>query len=65
MIPFTVCFFVAYWDTINPKICMFSYIYLDMAEEAFEEYKDMKRTDILIVVAKYKESIPDYIYDRF
>ncbi|MBD5391261.1 hypothetical protein HDR66_00465 [bacterium] len=36
----------------------------DTAEEAFEEYKVMKMADILIVAAKYKESIPDYIYDR-
>ncbi len=34
-------------------------------EEAFAEYKIMKQADILLVVAKYKESIPDYIYDRF
>lgn len=34
------------------------------AEEAFEEYKTMKQADILMVAAKYKESIPDYIYDR-
>ncbi len=33
------------------------------AEEAFEEYKRMKQADILIVVAKYKEHIPDYIYE--
>lgn len=37
----------------------------DTAEEAFAEYKMMKQADILMVVAKYKESIPDYIYDRF
>ena len=36
----------------------------DTAEEAFEEYRILKRADILIVVAKYKENIPDYIYDR-
>ena len=35
----------------------------DTAEEAFEEYKVLKKADILIVAAKYKESIPDYIYD--
>jgi hypothetical protein len=34
------------------------------AEEAFAEYKIMKQADILTVAAKYKESIPDYIYDR-
>ena len=37
----------------------------DTPEEAFAEYKMMKQADILMVVAKYKESIPDYIYDRF
>ena len=37
----------------------------DTPEEAFAEYKIMKQADILLVVAKYKESIPDYIYDRF
>lgn len=36
----------------------------DTAEEAFEEYKVLKRADILVVAAKYKNSIPDYIYDR-
>ncbi len=37
----------------------------DSAEEAFEEYKIMKKSDILMVVAKYKKDIPDYIYDKF
>lgn len=37
----------------------------DTAEDAFAEYKIMKQADILMVVARYKESIPDYIYDRF
>lgn len=36
----------------------------DTAEEAFEEYKVLKRADVLVVAAKYKNSIPDYIYDR-
>ena len=36
----------------------------DTAEEAFAEYKIMKQADICMVSAKYKESIPDYIYDR-
>lgn len=36
----------------------------DTAGEAFAEYKVMKQADILVVAAKYKESIPDYIYDR-
>lgn len=36
----------------------------DAAEEAFEEYKVLKRADVLVVAAKYKNSIPDYIYDR-
>lgn len=35
----------------------------DTAEEAFAEYKIMKQADILMVAAKYKENIPDYIYD--
>ena len=35
----------------------------DTAEEAFAEYKTMKQADILMVAAKYKESIPGYIYD--
>lgn len=39
--------------------------YWDTPEEAFAEYKMMKQADILMVVAKYKESIPDYIYDKF
>lgn len=37
----------------------------DTAEEAFAEYKMMKQADILMVVAKYKKDIPDYIYDKF
>lgn len=37
----------------------------DTPEEAFAEYKIMKQADILLVAAKYKENIPDYIYDRF
>ena len=37
----------------------------DTPEEAFAEYKIMKQADILLVVAKYKENIPDYIYNRF
>lgn len=36
----------------------------DTAEEAFEEYRVLKKADILVVAAKYKNSIPDYIYDR-
>ncbi len=35
----------------------------DTPEEAFEEYKVLKKADILVMAAKYKESIPDYIYD--
>ncbi len=34
----------------------------DTAEEAFAEYKIMKQADILMMAAKYKESIPEYIY---
>lgn len=37
----------------------------DTAEEAFEEYKMMKKADILMVVANYKKDIPDYIYNKF
>lgn len=36
----------------------------DTADEAFEEYRIMKQADILRVAAQYKESIPDYIYER-
>lgn len=36
----------------------------DTPEEAFAEYKIMKQADILMVAARYKESIPDYIYDK-
>jgi len=38
--------------------------YYDTPEEAFAEYKVMKQADICRVSAMYKESIPDYIYDR-
>ena len=36
----------------------------DTPEEAFEEYKMMKKADILMTAAKYKEQIPDYIYKK-
>lgn len=36
----------------------------DTPEEAFEEYKRMKQADILLVSAKYKQKIPDYIYKK-
>ncbi|MCM1059625.1 MAG: hypothetical protein NC452_04970 [Eubacterium sp.] len=36
----------------------------DTAEEAFKEYKMMKQADMLIVAAKYKGKIPDYIYNK-
>lgn len=39
--------------------------YWDTPEEAFAEYKIMKQSDICRVIAEYKKSIPDYIYDRF
>lgn len=35
----------------------------DTEEEAFAEYKMMKQADILMVAAKYKGKVPDYIYD--
>lgn len=38
--------------------------YGDTPEEAFAEYKIMKQADICRVSAMYKESVPDYIYDR-
>ncbi len=38
--------------------------YYDTPEEVFAEYKMMKQADICRVSAMYKESIPDYIYDR-
>lgn len=36
----------------------------DTAEEAFQEYRVLKRADILIVAVQYKGNIPDYIYDK-
>jgi hypothetical protein len=36
----------------------------DTKEEAFAEYKIMKQADILLVTARYKESIPNYIYNE-
>lgn len=35
----------------------------DTKEEAFAEYKILKQADILMVAARYKESIPNYIYN--
>lgn len=37
----------------------------DTAEDAFAEYKVMKQADIMTVVARYKNKIPEYIYKRF
>lgn len=37
----------------------------DTPEEAFAEYKMMKKADILKVVAEYKAKIPQYIYEKF
>ncbi len=37
----------------------------DTAEEAFAEYKVMKKADILKVIAEYKARIPEYIYKKF
>lgn len=37
----------------------------DTAEDAFAEYKVMKKADILKVVAEYKARIPEYIYKKF
>ena len=36
----------------------------DAKEEAFAEYKVMKQADILMVAAKYKESIPEMFIPR-
>lgn len=36
----------------------------DTPKEAFAEYKRMKEADILLMAAKYKGRIPDYIYDK-
>lgn len=37
----------------------------DTAEDAFAEYRVMKKADILKVVAGYKAKIPEYIYKKF
>lgn len=37
----------------------------DTPEEAFKEYKIMKEADMRLVLARYKEHIPDYIYKKF
>lgn len=34
-------------------------------EEAFAEYKVMKQADICLVIAQYKEKVPNYIYNKF
>ena len=33
-------------------------------EEAFAEYKVMKKADIYMTAARYKDKIPDYIYNK-
>ena len=37
----------------------------DTPEEEFKEYKIMKEADMRLVLARYKEHIPDYIYKKF
>ncbi len=37
--------------------------YWDTEEEAFQEYKLFKESDIRILALKYKDKIPDYIFD--
>ena len=37
----------------------------DTPEEAFKEYKIMKEADMRLVLARYKQHIPDYIYKKF
>lgn len=36
----------------------------DTAEEAFAEYKMMKQADILVMAAKYRDKVPEYIYKK-
>lgn len=38
--------------------------YRDTIEEAFADYKKMKECDIAITVSKYRDKIPEYIYEK-
>lgn len=51
-----------YFTGTNERIMLSEW---DTAEEAFAEYKVMKQADIMTVVARYKDKIPEYIYKRF
>lgn len=37
----------------------------DSIEEAFAEYKVVKKADVIVTVTKYKDVIPEYIYKKF
>lgn len=37
--------------------------YWNTPEEAFEEYKQFKKADIMMMAAKYKNKIPKHVYE--
>lgn len=37
----------------------------DSLEDAFAEYKVVKKADVIVAVTRYKEVIPEYIYKKF
>ena len=37
----------------------------DSLEDAFDEYKVVKKADVIVAVTRYKEVIPEYIYKKF
>ena len=51
---------ITYWGTKDAVILP----YRDTIEEAFADYKKMKECDIAITVSKYRDKIPEYIYEK-
>ena len=37
----------------------------DTVEEAFAEYKVVKKADVIVTVTKHRDKIPEYIYKKF
>lgn len=51
---------ITYWGT-EDEITL---PYRDTIEEAFADYKKFKECDIAITVSKYRDKIPEYIYEK-
>ena len=51
---------ITYWGTEDA----ITLPYRDTIEEAFADYKKFKECDIAITVSKYRDKIPEYIYEK-